>query len=316
MSEHYLPIDTLLQGGQYRIVKVLGQGGFGITYLAQHRYFGEVALKELFLSSGTIICTRGNTKQEVVPRFDKEIFDTFKTRFLQEARKLFDLNDIPGVVNILDVFEENGTAYFSMKYLAGEKLDEYVYRKGRLSESEGVDLIQAIGTILAAVHKRNVLHRDIKPNNIIITHEGKVGLIDFGIARDFDSENTQIFYSPNYSPPEQRIVKSRMGAYSDIYSLGAVAYFVFTGIPPQSLEERTLGTAKSPNLIVPDTALDIAYDGQTYRPRNDDGEFLGNITLRMAMTRSRNPDDAFVYQSRSSRSAIGLKPTMSRFTAA
>ena len=253
MSEHYLPINTLLQGGQYRILNILGQGGFGITYLAQHRYFGDVALKELFLSSGSIVCTREHTtRQKVVPHFDQEVFETFKSRFLQEARKLFELNDIPGVVNILDVFEENGTAYFSMRYLAGEKLDEYIRRKGRLSETEGLDLIQAIGTILAAVHKRNVLHRDIKPGNIIITNEGKVGLIDFGIARDFDTENTQIFYSPYYSPPEQRIVKSRMGAYSDIYSLGAVAHFIFTGMPPQSLEERTLNSPQSTQQAVPD----------------------------------------------------------------
>ena len=144
-----------------------------------------------------------------------------------------------------------------MRYIAGEKLDDYIRRKGRLSEREGLNLIESIGTVLAAVHKRNVLHRDIKPNNIIITHEGKAFLIDFGIAREVDSLNTQIFYTPQYSPPEQRIAHAPMGAYSDIYSLGALAYYIFTGVPPLSLEEHTIGNSKSLKEMAPDLSNTI-----------------------------------------------------------
>ena len=256
----HLPTGALLQDGKYRIVRVLGQGGFGITYLAEHKNFGEVALKELFLSSGSAHCSRENTTQRhVIAHFDRTQFEDFKKRFLDEARTLYRLRDVKGVVKVIDIFEENSTVYFSMEYLEGDKLEEYVKKRKYLSEHEGIKIIESVAKTLSAIHKRNVLHRDIKPSNIIIGREGDTYLIDFGIARSYveDTETHTTFHSPRYSPPEQKIAKSRMGTYSDVYSLGATAYFVFTGQPPQSIEERITENYKSPQSLVPNLSDSI-----------------------------------------------------------
>jgi serine/threonine protein kinase len=254
-QQRHLPEGALLQDGKYRVINVLGQGGFGITYLAEHKNFGEVAIKELFLSSGTAHCSRENTTQRhVIAHFDALQFDDFKKRFLDEARTLYKLRDVKGVVKVIDIFEENGTVYFSMEYLNGDKLEDYVKKRTKLPEKEGIRIIESVARTLAEIHKRNVLHRDIKPANIIVTRAGEAYLIDFGIARSYaddiaDTHTT--FHSPRYSPPEQKIAKVRMGTYSDVYSLGATAYFVFTGTPPQSLEERITEDYQPPQYLVP-----------------------------------------------------------------
>lgn len=242
-AQRQLPDGTQLRNGDYRTIRMIGHGGFGITYLAQHRIFGEVALKELFLNSGATYCSReSTTQQQVIPHFDPTQFVLFKKRFEEEARTLFNLQDVKGVVKVLDIFEENDTIYFSMEYLKGEKLDEYVKRRGRLTEEDGLGILKTLGRTLHAIHKRNVLHRDIKPTNVIIGAEGRVTLIDFGIARSYIDEIAEThttFHSPRYSPPEQKIANAKLGAYSDVYALGATAYFMFTGMPPQSIEERS-----------------------------------------------------------------------------
>ena len=254
-AQRHLPINAALQNGKYHILNILGQGGFGITYLAKHQIFGEVALKELFLSSGTAQCSRENTTQKnVIAHFDGDQFNNFKNRFLEEARTLYKLKDVKGVVKVLDIFEENSTVYFSMEYLEGDKLEDYVKKRKRLSEKEGLAIVQSMGKTLADIHKRGVLHRDIKPANVIIGTHGETTLIDFGIARNYVDEVTEThttFHSPRYSPPEQKIAKSRMGDYSDVYSLGATAYFIFTGEQPQSLEERITGDYVPPQTYAP-----------------------------------------------------------------
>ena len=249
-----LKADTTLQNGKYRIVRELGHGGFGITYLAEHQVFGEVALKELFINSGDAHCSRENTTQKhVIPHFDRPQFELFKKRFSDEAKTLYGLNDIRGVVNVIDIFEENGTAYFSMEYLRGEKLDDYIKKNGQLSETETRAILTQLCTTMSAVHARKVLHRDIKPANIIITTDGRAVLIDFGIARSY-VENNQThttFHTPRYSPPEQKIAKSKMGDYSDVYAIGATAYYMATGIEPQSVDDLTQEDFITPKSVVP-----------------------------------------------------------------
>ena len=255
VAQRHLPINAALQNGKYHILDILGQGGFGITYLAKHQIFGEVALKELFLSSGSAQCSRENTTQKnVIAHFDVAQFNNFKDRFLEEAKTLYKLKDVKGVVKVLDIFEENSTVYFSMEYLDGDKLEDYVKKRKKLSEKEGLAIVQSIGRTLADIHKRGVLHRDIKPANIIVGENGETTLIDFGIARNYVDEVTEThttFHSPRFSPPEQKIAKSRMGDYSDVYSLGATAYFIFTGEQPQSLEERITGEYVPPQAYAP-----------------------------------------------------------------
>lgn len=255
LPQRQLPDGTLLQNGKYRIVRQLGQGGFGITYLAWHQVFGDVAIKELFLNSGVAHCSRESTTQRrVVPHFDAVQFQAYKTRFLREAQTLFALRDIHGVVKVLDIFEENDTVYFSMEYLHGEKLEDFIKQRPTLDENEGLQIINALGQTLEAVHRHGVLHRDVKPTNVIMTKDLRPYLIDFGIARSFIDEVLEThttFHSLRYSPPEQKISQAPLGTYSDVYALGATAYFVFTGIPPQSVEERTTGDYHPPKHYAP-----------------------------------------------------------------
>jgi serine/threonine protein kinase len=256
-----LPTGTQLQNGKYRILRTLGQGGFGITYLAEDETFGEVALKELFLTAQGAICTRETTERmQVIPQFEVSQFESFKSRFREEARTLYRLRKIPGVVEVQGFFEENGTVYLPMEYLQGEQLENYVKARKRLPVVEGVKIIKDLAKTLQSVHKQGVLHRDIKPANIIIGEKKEVTLIDFGIARqqmdDEDSHTT--FNTPRYAPPEQKIASEKMGRYSDIFSLGATAYFMFTGTPPQTSDEKNLKGYLSPQVIAPDLPLNVA----------------------------------------------------------
>jgi serine/threonine protein kinase len=253
-SPKFLSNGTTLQSGKYRIQGVLGHGGFGITYLAENK-LGKVAIKELFLNSGEIHCSRENTTQrDVIPHFEGKKFEEFRQRFESEANTLYSLTEITGVVRVLDIFEENSTSYFAMEFLDGDKLDDYIKLRGKLPNAEALVMVNSLGQTIAAIHKRNILHRDIKPTNIIVTKTGRVVLIDFGIARaNFDDENDHTtFHTRIYSPPEQRISKSPMGKYSDVFALGATAYFIFTGLPPQTIEERITGNYEDAKQFVED----------------------------------------------------------------
>lgn len=258
----HLPINATLQNGKFKILKVLGQGGFGITYLAEHKIYGKVALKELFLSSGTVHCSRENTtQQQVIVNFEPTQFESFKRKFIQEVQTLYNLNDIEGVVNVKDYFEENGTVYFFMDYLEGEKLSDYVKKRKPLPEKEALRIVQSLAKTIAKVHKCDILHRDIKPDNVIISNTGAVYLIDFGIARDFVGEIAETHtttHTPKYSPPEQTSSKAKMGTYSDIYSLGSTAYYIFTGVQPLSIVDRSLGEYIPPNHYIPTLSTTIS----------------------------------------------------------
>ncbi len=271
-----LPAKTVLLNGKYTIAHPLGEGGFGITYLAKHHLLGDVAIKELFLNSGTIYCTReAASGRTVVPQFDPAQFEKFKERFLNEAKTLYGLRKVPGVVNVLDIFEENGTVYFSMEYLNGEKLDDYVRNKTPLPEKESERIVLSLCDTLAQVHSQQILHCDIKPTNIILSPKGDITLIDFGIARYYeisdDSATRAAIYSPGYSPPEQKIPNEPLGVYSDVFSLGGTAYFVFTGQPPQSMDERMAKGYLSPRHFNPNISASIeAAINQSLEPRPQD----------------------------------------------
>jgi serine/threonine protein kinase len=255
-----LPTGTQLQNGKYRILRTLGQGGFGITYLAEDETFGEVALKELFLTAPGVFCTRETTERMQVIPYEVSQFESFKSRFREEARTLYRLRKIPGVVEVQGFFEENGTVYLPMEYLQGEQLENYVKARKRLPVVEGVKIIKDLAKTLQSVHKQGVLHRDIKPANIIIGEKKEVTLIDFGIARQQigEEESHTTFNTPQYAPPEQKISSEKMGEYSDVFSLGATAYFMFTGKPPQTSEENDIKGYLPPENIATDLPLHIA----------------------------------------------------------
>ena len=247
----HLQNNTLLQGGKYKIVRFIASGGFGCTYEAHHTLLDlRVALKEFFVSD---FCNRNEDTGDVSvgTQSKMELYGKLKKKFLEEARSLYKMKH-PGIVRVIDVFEENGTAYYAMEYIDGESLGDLVKRKGKLPEAEVVGYIRQVAEALKYVHSLNRLHLDIKPGNIMLNKDGKAVLIDFGASKHYDDEtgeNTSTLLGINtkgYAPVEQ--VNQSFKSFSpatDIYALGATLYKLLTGItpPPSTLlhsEEATL----------------------------------------------------------------------------
>lgn len=247
-SQHELPQGTYLQG-KYRIDKVLGQGGFGITYLAtQVNLDARVCIKELYLSG---MCTRGSNYTVQSQNLRDLGFEDFKTRFINEARELARFNH-PNIVRVTDVFEENNTAYYVMDYVEGETLKQWVSNRGPMAPASAKPYIAQLLDAVQAVHDRGMLHRDLKPDNILITPQGKVVLIDFGSARAFGEGHTMTqtaILTPGYAPLEQYSEKARRGPFTDIYSLGGTLYFLFTGQKPIPATDRSFEALPSPDTL-------------------------------------------------------------------
>ena len=230
-----------LQGGKYRIEKVLGQGGFGITYLAiQGGLERTVAIKEFFMREA---CCRASDSRGVTlgTEGNRETVDRYRQKFLKEARSIARLNH-PHIVRIIDVFEENGTAYYVMEYVAGGSLSDRVGRQGALSEPEATRYIRQVADALTYIHTQRMTHLDVKPANIMLTDKDEVVLIDFGLAKQYDSatghqtSSTPVGISEGYAPLEQ-YMQGGVGEFSpetDIYALGATYYKLLTGQTPPS----------------------------------------------------------------------------------
>ena len=242
MNEKYplsLPEGTVL-AGQYIIERVLGQGGFGITYEAEdHKTGGRVAVKEFFPDS---MATR--TNQTTVSPFSGERGESFaygKTCFLQEAETLARFIGNENIVRIHSYFEENGTAYFVMDFIEGTSFDEYLKeRGGKISFDDAAGILIPVMDALNAVHSQGIVHRDVTPDNIYITKEGVVKLLDFGAARyslGDKSRSLDVILKHGFAPKEQYTRRGRQGPYTDVYALGATFYFALTGRrPPDSVE--------------------------------------------------------------------------------
>lgn len=257
-TQDILQKGTRLQSGKYMIENVLGQGGFGITYLAEHSLFGKVALKELYLNHNTqMYCTRQG--DNVLPRFEYGQFEQFKAKFLDEAKTLVRFKNTKGIVKVLDYFEENNTAYFSMEYINGRTLESIIEMNKEanypfMEEKASLDIVSQLCEALTVVHQEGVLHRDIKPSNILVDFQGKATLIDFGIARSYIEGKSQAqtaFYSEGFSAPELKIVNLPKGPFTDIYSLASTLYYCLTNQPAQTADQREMEGFKSPKYLNP-----------------------------------------------------------------
>ena len=235
-----LPISTVLQGGAFTVDKVLGQGGFGITYLCRDAKLNRlVAIKEFY----PMRCTRRDLSVVFPDDISEAEQESARRNFLSEARVLAQLHHA-NVVNVHSTFEENNTAYMVMRFLEGKTLEQLVEERGMLPETEAVGYIKQVGAAVETVHGANFIHRDIKPENVIVSTDGQAVLLDFGLNKelaDAADYNTVRFTgairfgSPGYSPPEQYGRQARFGPYTDIYALGATLYFLLTGkVPPEA----------------------------------------------------------------------------------
>ena len=229
---------TLLKRGDYKIEKVLGQGGFGITYLAEQTGLGrKVALKEFFMQEH---CNRDadGTHVSVGSVGSKKLVERFRQKFLKEARQIATYEN-SHIVRVIDVFEDNGTAYYVMDYLDGKSLEAIVREQGSLAEADAVKYIRNIADALSEVHARNFLHLDIKPANIMLSRKGQAVLIDFGISKHYDDSGNQtssglMAFNDGYAPLEQynRGGLSDFTPAIDIYALGATLFKLLTGMTP------------------------------------------------------------------------------------
>lgn len=233
----HLPAGTKLAGGAYTIGKVLGQGGFGITYLGSDvRLRRPVAIKECFPQG----CVRLGATVQPSGSITQSDFQATRERFLEEARTLARFEH-RGIVRVYTSFEENNTAYMVMEFLRGKSLADIVAERGALPEQEAVGYIEEVGQALEVVHAAGLLHRDIKPENIVVTEDGRVVLVDFGTAREFAAGRTRRMtrmVTPGYAPLEQYGEQAQFGPFTDIYALGATLYHLLTGEVPVQAPDR------------------------------------------------------------------------------
>lgn len=237
-----LKAGTSLQGGKYRIERVLGKGGFGITYLAYQKGLNRyVAVKEFFMSD---YCNREESTCAVsIPSVgSREVVEKYRSKFVKEAQTIAEL-DNKHIVPIYDVFEENGTAYYVMKYIGGGSLSSLVKKGEALSLDVALKYVRQVADALAYCHERNIAHLDVKPGNILI-QDGMAILIDFGISKHYNeggdqTSSTPVGISKGYAPLEQ-YKKGGVTTFSpvtDIYSLGAVLFRLVTGQTPPDADE-------------------------------------------------------------------------------
>lgn len=267
-----LPVGISLNGGKYIIRRKIGSGGFGITYEAEQVNLGlRVCIKEYFLSGKCIRNTRNKTIVSV--GIAPDIFEKYRQAFEKEARILASLHHT-SIVEVIDIFNENGTSYMVMPFLEGISLQAQVEKGGRLPYEAAYNYIVQICSAVNYLHMQNILHRDIKPDNIMLTADYKAVLIDFGSAREFVTDKTQlqtVMVTHGYAPTEQYTVNSRKGAYTDIYALGATLYFALTGQTPISATARVTEELPEPISLfpnIPEEANRTIMKAMQIRPEN------------------------------------------------
>ena len=228
--------------GRYTIECVLGQGGFGITYLGiDELHEKKVAIKEFFPQG---IVTRNIEYQDTVTVTfvgEKDNYEKGKERFLKEARTMAKFSKDEGIVKALDFFEINNTAYIVMEYLEGITLKQYLRENQRIAPEDLIELLVPLIESLDEIHSQGMIHRDISPDNIMVLPDGRIKLMDFGAARDyteFGEKSLSIVLKPGYAPPEQYQTHGVQGPWTDIYALCATMYKCITGENPPDAIDR------------------------------------------------------------------------------
>ncbi|MDO4274205.1 MAG: serine/threonine-protein kinase [Eubacteriales bacterium] len=239
-----LPPYTIL-AGRYMLGKTLGEGGFGITYLAMDLKQQEtVAIKEYFPvglaardtmdGNSELSCVTGNEK--------RQYYKHGLENFAKEANNLMKFRSLPGVVSVKNFFYQNKTAYLVMEYIDGISLKQYLNKRNKpIAEKNVLNVMRPVICALAKIHRAGMIHRDISPENIMLARDGRVLLIDFGAARSITGVETQcltIILKHGYAPIEQYQTKGRQGPWTDVYALCATMYSALSGLSPEEAVER------------------------------------------------------------------------------
>ena len=280
-----LRAGTVLNG-RYIVGRVLGQGGFGITYLAwDTKLEARVAVKEFMPNE---IATRVGTTVSVAVESRTQDFTYGAERFQEEARTLAKFMGQPNIAGVTDYFDENDTSYFVMDYIEGISFKTYIANHGgKVSIEEALNVMIPVLRALTAVHAEGFIHRDVTPDNIYITKDGQVKLLDFGSARysiGDKSKSLDVVLKVGYAPKEQYIRRSRQGPFTDVYSCAACLYAAITGfLPPESLErldEDTLVPISQCGIEIPEYLDKAILKGLAVQPEDrfqSAAEFLDAI---------------------------------------
>ena len=257
---------TYLLGGTYKILQTLGQGGFGITYLAEQVFLEQkVCIKEFFIKQ---YCERNDDSCSVTlgTKSVAPMMDRYKAKFIKEARTIYRLQH-PNIIRIHNVFEENNTAYYVMDYIEGMSLNELIERSGPLPEERALGYVRQVAGALEYLHARKMMHLDVKPANMMLSiADDRILLIDFGLAKQYDSEggqtsSTPVGVSAGYAPIEQYQTGgvSEFSPQTDIYSLGASLYKLLTGnTPPDASMVVNRGLPALPASVSPAVGVAIS----------------------------------------------------------
>ena len=300
-ASHQLPVGTLLKE-QYLVGRVLGQGGFGITYLGWDTVLDTpVAIKEFYPRE---LVTRDHTMSTSVMVYTNEMGPAFtagRDRILREAKALAMLRGIPQIVGVQNCFNANGTAYIIMEYVRGMDLVRYVQQRGgRLTMAQTLQFLVPVMDALEKVHKQGLIHRDISPDNIMLDMEGNAKLLDFGAVRsveapDLDAElshSTEAIVKHGFAPTEQYRSRGSLGPWTDEYALCATIWFCLTGSPPPdalslSMEDEVLERSAVPGLT--DAQWEALRKGMSPRARDRFGDLA---LLRQALLGQTSPTSA------------------------
>ena len=245
-----LKAGTVLNS-RYTVGRVLGQGGFGITYVAwDEKLAARVAVKEYM--PGELAARMDGKTLTVMTAAKRDDFAYGQERFKEEAQILAKFMGQPNIAGVTDYFDENGTSYFVMDYIEGISFKTYIANQGgKVSVQEALDVMIPVLRALTAVHAEGFIHRDVTPDNIYITKDGNVKLLDFGSARysiGDKSKSLDVILKVGYAPKEQYIRRGRQGPYTDVYSCAACLYAAITGyLPPESLERLDQDTLTRPS---------------------------------------------------------------------
>lgn len=240
-QSHCLQIGTVLDGS-IMLGKVISSGGFGITYIGLDMNLNRrVAVKEFFLAGYVERNIEQSNNLVPVDSKSEEIFIERRDKFIREARMLAKLGRIDSVVAITRFFRANNTAYIVMEYIEGMDIEKLIEQKGSLTYEELDNIVSPLVKSLSKVHRQNVIHRDIKPGNIILEKDGGIKLVDFGSAKEYSEdgdENTRIIVTPCFAAYEQYSLTSVKGPYTDVYGLCATMYNCITGVEPMEVKRR------------------------------------------------------------------------------
>ena len=286
--QHYLPQSYLLQN-RYRISRKIGQGGFGITYEAiDQELEKKVCIKELYIEG---INQRAG-EQVTLTETKKEFSWTyFIGNFKREAQKIAEFRH-SNIVSVSSVFEANGTAYYVMEYVEGENLKEYLTRLGRpFTEQEIKPIAAQIFDAVDTVHSKGLLHRDIKPDNFLITNDKQIVLIDFGSSRENMDEKTVALLSSTtilmlthgYSAPEMYSNLSVKGRYTDIYSLGATLYYLLCQKKPMPANDRQFAKMPALHEVNPNVSTQLSSAVMMAMEMKEEDRFQSVGDFRLAL---------------------------------